>query len=145
MSGEKKQTLKLKIEPEVNYKLVGISSHENDYRLVWAVNNQLNLKFVRTDNLVVFDTKLKTDLEFSRFTYYDENLYLKYNLTSNRCPDGYLLPEMRTLDFILQITGEISAQDMEDLIGRLRKTDIISTAFVLSPEKIKKIEKLFAE
>jgi hypothetical protein len=145
MPGEKKQTLKLKIEPEDNFKLIGISSHENDYRLVWAVNNHLQLRFVRTENLVVFDARLKADLEFSRFTYYEENLYLKYCLTSNRCPDGFLLPEMRTLDFILQITGEINRKEFDTLIAELRKIDIVSTAFALAPDKIKKIEKLFAE
>ena len=90
---EKKKILKLKIEEHNNFKLIGISSHENDYRLVWSINECLKLQFIRIENLVIHNQKLKEDLEFSRFIYHDEDRYLNYYLISNRCPNGFLSPK----------------------------------------------------
>jgi len=141
----KKQTLKLKVDDDIRFRLLGISCHENDYRLVWAVNNQLKWSFVRADNLVVHNQKLKTDLEFSRFTFTDDSRYMTYNLISNRCPDGFLFPEIRNFDFLLHITGEINISDMEILIKQYRKIDIISAVFTIEPNQIRNIHQVSFE
>ena len=33
-----KKVHKLKIDTQFPFQIIGISSHENDYRLIWAVN-----------------------------------------------------------------------------------------------------------
>lgn len=140
-----KKTLKLKVEEDFNYRLIGISSHENDYRLVWAINNQLKMKFVRIGNLIMHNKKQGADLEFSRFFYEDEDRYLKYFLFSNRCPDGILFPEIRNMDFIIQIIGELAEDDFSRIIKEVKSITIISALFVLQPNKIKNIGQLFHE
>jgi hypothetical protein len=142
---KKKQTLKLKIDEGVNYKLIGISSHENDYRLVWSINNQLKMQFVRIENLVVHNRKLKADLEFSRFTYHDEERCMKYYLVSNRCPDGFLFPEIKNFDFLLQIVGEFADKETQALSRKIKTVDVISASFVLQPDKLKGIGKILQE
>ncbi len=140
-----KKTLRLKVETDHNYRLIGLSSHENDYRLVWAVNNQLKMKFVRIDNLIMHNKKHGSDLEFSRFFYEDEERYLKYYLFSNRCPDGILFPEIRNMDFILQIIGEMTEDNFNQLLKEIKSVSIISAPFVLHPQKIKNAGQLFHE
>ncbi|MFO7371360.1 MAG: IPExxxVDY family protein [Bacteroidales bacterium] len=140
-----KKTLKLKVEEDFNYRLIGISSHENDYRLVWAINNQLKMKFVRIGNLIMHNKKQGADLEFSRFFFEDEDRYLKYYLFSNRCPDGILFPEIRNMDFIIQIIGELTEDDFNLIIKEVKSITIISALFVLQPGKIKNIGQLFHE
>jgi hypothetical protein len=142
---EKKQTLKLKVNESVNYRLIGISSHENDYRLVWAVNNELKMQFVKTENLTVHNLKLKTSLEFSRYTCHDEERYLKYYLISNRCPDGFLFPDIKNIDFLVQIFGEMSDNDIQDLVKRVKKVTIVSAVFLLQPSTIKGITKILTD
>jgi hypothetical protein len=142
---ERKRTLKLKIEDRLNYKLIGISSHENDYRLVWSINNQLKMQFVRIENLLIPDEKLKVDMEFSRYIYNDEDRYLKYYLISNRCPDGYLFPEFRKLDFLLPIVGEIHNSILEEMVREYRKIEIVSAVFIIKPEQIRNIEKIMLD
>jgi len=142
---EKKITLKLKIGEQVYYKLIGISSHENDYRLVWSMNKQLKMQFVRVDNLTIHSQKLNIDLEFSCFSYHNEDRYLKYHLISNRCPDGFLFPEIKNFDFLLQISGEINNEEIQEINRKIKEVDIISAAFILPPKKIKGIEKILPE
>lgn len=142
---EKKKTLKLKIEDHINFKIIGISSHENDYRLVWSINEMLKIQFVRIENLVLHNQKLKEDLEFSRFVYHDEDRYLKYFLISNRCPNGFLFSEVKNLDFVLQILGVINETALTATIKKLQSVPVVAAAFMLQPETIKGIGNILAE
>jgi hypothetical protein len=138
----KKKTLKLKIEENADYRMIGISSHENDYRLVWAINNQMKMQFVRIDNLVIIDEKSKLEMEFSRYLCPDEGRYLKYYLISNRCPNGYLFPELRNLDFLLQVVGDTDHTVLEEMAKSFRKIEIVSAVFTIRPEQIRNIERI---
>lgn len=139
---DKKKKLKLKVDHEYRYRLLGISCHENDYRLVWAINSQMKMQFVRTGNQIIHNQKLNQDLEFSRYTYRDEDKYLTYNLVSNRCPDGFLLPELSKIDYLLQIIGDTDVSGTEGLMKSLRKIEIISAVFQVQPGKIKNPDRI---
>jgi hypothetical protein len=142
---DKKKTLKLKIESKINFKVIGISSHENDYRLVWSINEKLRLQFLRIDNLVIHHQKLKEDLEFSRYLFDDSDRYVKYFLINNHNPDGYLFPELKNLDFLIQIIGEMNDTELKAFEKKLKTVDVVSTAFILQPEKIKGIGDILVE
>ena len=138
---EKKKIVKLQISESNGFVLIGISSHENDYRLVWAMNNAFSFQFARIENLVIFNQKLNTDLEFSRFIFADEDKYLTYHLISNRCPDGFLFPEIKNLDYLLQITGEMDSKHLSIILKELKKVGIISAAFMIDPKQLKDAER----
>jgi hypothetical protein len=139
---ERKKTIRLHLDEDIKFILFGISSHENDYRLVWAINNQLNMQFSRTENLVIHQSKLKRDLEFSRYVYTDEDKYLKYCLISNRCPDGFLFPELKNLDFLIKIVGESNEALVRKAAILFRKIDIVSAIYKIEPQSLKDIEKI---
>jgi hypothetical protein len=134
---EKKKIVRLQIRETNSFTLVGISSHENDYRLVWAMNNAFSFQFTRIENLVIFNQKLSTDLEFSRFIFTDEDKYLTYHLISNRCPDGFLFPEIKNLDYLLQITGEMDTKHLALILKELKKVGIVSATFMIDPKHLK--------
>lgn len=134
----KKKVHKLKIEDTGSYKLLGISSHENDYRLSWAVNRKLGLNFRKIDNLQVQHNKNSDRLEFSVFQSVLEEKMLKMNLISNRCPDGFLIREMKNIDFLLQIFGETSGNYLEQITAMLKTIDIVSAVFEISHSNLKK-------
>jgi hypothetical protein len=135
----KKKILKLKIEEPVHFRLIGISSHENDYRLVWAINDKLKLQFTRIENLVIHRTKTGEDLEFSRYLFNDEDRYLKLFLISNHCPDRILFPEIKNFDFLLQIVGEINEAEVKEMVKKMKTVPVVSAVYILQPEKIKGI------
>lgn len=119
------------------FKLLGISSHENDYRLSWALNSKLGLKFSKTDNLNVPTVRNTESRSFSVFQSVDEDRLLKMNLISNRCPDGFLIREMKNIDFLLQIFGEISKSEIERVIIKLKAIEFVSMVFEIEPGKLK--------
>jgi len=137
---EKKKVVKLQIGEPNGYTLIGISSHENDYRLVWAINTAFSFGFSRIENLVIFNHKLNADLEFSRFIHTDEDKYLTYHLISNRCADGFLFPEIRNLDYLLQISGEMNSKHLTMILKELKKVDNVSATFMIDPKLLKDAE-----
>lgn len=138
----RKKSLKLDVSPDPNFALIGISSHENDYRLVWAINNKLKFNFIRTDNLVLRLPRTADDLEFGRFRYMDEERLLTFYLVSNRCPDGFLFPEIRNMDFLIQVLGEMDSMSFKELVRSLKGIDIISGAYVIDHRSLRGINRI---
>jgi len=138
----KKINLKPSPGDEKKLVLIGISSHENDYRLVWAINKALKFNFIRSENLSVHLLKYDHIAEFSRYVYNDEERFIKFFLISNRCPDNILFPEIKNIDFIIHVNGELFDNSLVDLLKSLRKVSVISGAYLLDPSKMKGLDRI---
>jgi hypothetical protein len=137
-----KKVHKLSEKEDYPFKLAGISSAENDYRLSWSLNQFLGINMVRIDNLEIYHKRLDDKQFFSQFEYFDEETLLQYRLVSNRSVNGYLLEEMTNLDYLLQISGDLDEGWMEDLIAKMNRIDGIILAFPLDPTTLKSRKKL---
>ena len=133
---------KLIVEDDFHFFLVVISSHENDYRLSWAINTHLKMALKRADNLQIHNPRIKQDQEFSLYQFTDLETVLHYNLIANRCDNGFLLEEMKNIDYVLKIMGDASKNFPEQLVNKLKKIDIITTAFEIDPSELKSRKKL---
>jgi len=136
-----KKVHKLKIDTRFPFLTVGISCHENDYRLIWAVNSKLNTAFVKIED---FNDCSETGAEklFSRYFFEDADRYLSFYILSNRCDNGYLVPEYRKVDYFLFLKGDTEAGFAEALVAKLKQVEILSTAFVIENKTIRSIKKL---
>jgi hypothetical protein len=137
-----KKIHKLTEKEHYPFRLAGISSAENDYRLCWSLNQTLGIKLVKISNLEIYHKRLDGQQEFSQFEYFDEESMLQYRLISNRSLNGYLLEEMTNLDYLLQITGDLNEGWMESLIQKINGMEGIILAFPLDPGKLKSRKKL---
>ena len=106
----------------VTFSIIGISSHENDYRLSWSINEQLGLVFTRSDNVVT-----SAGNEFSCYIHEGDNQMLL--LISNRCDNGFLLEKYKNIDFILKFDTELNDTATAAWISDLKKAPLISAAF----------------
>jgi hypothetical protein len=136
-----KKVHKLKINVQFPFKTIGISSHENDYRLIWAINAKWNTPFVKIADIEVIDNK-GSENKFSRYFFEDEDKCVSFYIISNRCDNGYMVPEYRMVDYLLFLKGEIEPGFPEEMIRKLKQVDIISTAFLIDNKTIKSIKKL---
>ncbi|NJK87060.1 MAG: IPExxxVDY family protein [Bacteroidales bacterium] len=127
-----KKVHKLTLQENEDFYLIGISSHENDYRLSWAINNLFGFKFIRTENLRNLNEKLSIEQEFSVYSYFNADEPVRYYLTSNRCDNGFLLSNYKNIDFLLVIIGEYNLEQINELISVLKKEPIITAAFLIS-------------
>jgi len=118
----KRKVVKLMDTSPVVFTIIGISSHENDYRLSWSINEQLRLAFAQGDSIV-------TDAgnEFTCFVHEDDLQRLL--LISNRCDNGFLLDKYKNFDFILKINAELTDAEMTEWLRNLKKVSLVSVAF----------------
>ncbi|MBN1416776.1 MAG: IPExxxVDY family protein [Bacteroidales bacterium] len=136
-----KKVHKLKIDTQFPFSTIGISSHENDYRLIWAINAKLNTKFAKINDFNVY-YGADTCNAFSRYFFEDEDSRISFYILSNRCDNGYLVPEYRVVDYFLFLKGEIESSLEEEIIHKLKQVNIIATAFAINNKTIKSIKKI---
>lgn len=128
---------------EENYCLLGISSDEPDYKLCWLINDHLRMSFLKTDNLHVFHKKLNKDQEFSLFQYDDENAMLVYRIIANRSDTGNFLNELKNIDYLLHIQGDLIQDDISVLIRNLNALDAIRMCVPVDLGKLKEKDRLY--
>jgi len=129
--------LTLDFEPEFDFLLIGISCHLKDYRFVWNLNHHLNYQLKREDDLSMIVDKLKTKSLFSIFSYEDEENHIHYSLIANRGDAGILIPELKTVDYLLQIRGPLEDEELEQEVERLKNVPNVLTAFSIDPTTLK--------
>jgi hypothetical protein len=137
-----KSVHKLSSPAEPVLSIIGIASHENDYRISWALNNALGFNFVKTDNLKSFHKKFNEFQEFSMYLSFSDDLSPVYKLISNRCDNGFLLEELRTIDYLLIIENSDKLTNINDVVLQLKSIPFIATAFILNPSSVKSINRL---
>jgi hypothetical protein len=99
--------------------IIGISSHENDYRLSWCLNQQLGLNFVQSGNFTA-----KTGEKFTCFSHQDEEQ--AFCVISNRCDNGFLMKKYKNFDFLLKFERELDEAELAGWLQNLKKIPLIS-------------------
>lgn len=95
----KKRTHKLDFKPDYDFLLFGLVSDEHDYRLAWLINRTMEWDLKRTENLKIEHPGESLTQEFAHYTFADEKTHITYRLIGNRGENGYLLEELKNVDF----------------------------------------------
>lgn len=128
-----KKVYKLKgLQPE-SFRVICIASHQNHYRLSWALNKALNVHFKKSDDLVIKLNKAKVDQRFFKYSFLKETIPATFHLISNKSEQGFLLKELPNIDYFLKVVGEVEEQYFTDVINKIKNLDIVITAFELKP------------
>ena len=122
----------LEEEYEYDFDLYGISSHEKDYRICWAINNLLGLSLERTaENIeVIFNQQEKQNSQFPVFKFERDDVLETYYLIGNKYENYHLIEEQKHVDFFLMIKSSY-LMSSNDVIDKLK--DI---PFVLAVNKV---------
>ena len=99
---------KLDMAIEEDYCLLGVVSDEPDYKLCWLINQSLGTNFEKQDDLRLYHKKRNEDQEFSHFLFEDEEAMITFRIIKNRSDNGYYLEELKNLDYLIHIQGEIN-------------------------------------
>lgn len=140
-----KKRLKLDYKQEYNFLLFGISTSEKDYRLIWNLNNTLNLLLSKTEDHQAYHKKADGDQFFSCFLYMDNKTMLEYKMISNKSENGILIDELKNIDFFLIMKGEYSDEYPNLLRQKILKMENIQAVFLIDPENLKNKDRLIYE
>lgn len=134
---------KLSVAIDEDFCLLGVASDEPDYKLCWLINQQMDTSFARVDDLVVYNSKLNEQQEVALFVYHDENKMVTYRLIGNRLSTGYFLSDLKNIDYLLHIQGEIVTNEIDNFISRVVKAPGVRFCVPVNLQKIRERERLY--
>lgn len=128
---------KLEIEYDYDFVLIGICSHEKDYRICWAINQKLDFDLKKTEDLEIKEKKQAEPSLFSMYVHENPEEYVEYYVIANRGANGMLVPEQKQADYFLMIRGTITDGQVESIIKQLREISMVLTAYEIDPTQLK--------
>lgn len=136
----KKLTLNIEEDFELDFDLIGISCHEKDFRLCYEFNKCLEIDLYRIKDLEIVVKNSKGN--YSLFEYNDEENRINYYLISNRSEKGTLIPEHKSIDFLLQLKGVTGDGFVEELITKICSISSVLTAYKIEVDSLKSKQNL---
>ena len=137
-----KQASNLLTATEADFNLIGIASHENDYRLAWAINSSLNIALAKSTDVVVFHDKYKHDISLSFYTQEFQDQGYSIKLFANRGDNFFLLEDYKNIDYFIKLEGDSSEKRVNGIVSALKNIDIVMGVYVIDLKKIKKIQRI---
>lgn len=116
----------LDLEPDYDFRLIGISCHARDYRMAWLLNKNLGFTLERMEDLEV-PHKGGMSLH-SIYTSFNEDDRIHIHLIANRSEKGYLIPERAQLDYLLKIelADHLDTADLQKDLKRIQQVQLVS-------------------
>ncbi|SEN80309.1 hypothetical protein SAMN05216436_12241 [bacterium A37T11] len=134
--------LTLKLELDLDFKLLGITCQLKDYRLCYHINKFTGLQLAKTEDHEV-DYLNKQILFFSRYIFIPPMAETEYYLLANRgINGGFLIPEMRGADYFFLIRNFIDDENFATLHHAISGIKDVLTATEIEPHKLKSKENL---
>ncbi len=133
---------KLAMAIEEDYCLLGLVSDEPDYRLCWMINQHLGLDFRKTDDLVLMHKKLGLEQQFSIFTCEQERTMITYRIIRNQAETGYFLEELKNLDYLIHIQGDIISTQIDLFLKATNALTAVRFCVPVDLQNIKNRERL---
>ena len=131
--------LHLDMEIECDFDLLGMGSHVGSHRMAWELNRIFgwNLEFDRE-----IDSKIKNiETRHIVLRYCNEEEGLDIALILNRVPEGVLASGASSLDYLLRLGHGVL--ESEDVINRIRNSNLVTLVTFLNPEKSGALEAMF--
>ncbi len=132
--------LKLISSSDVDFTLIGIASHLKDYRLIWSINEILDLKFVKKLDLRAFNDKLKEMLTYPLYFYDQPDLFKSWYFIGNYNEKAFLIPEQKQTHFFILVKGSLSPEFLSGLSKMVKKVKNILTVHHIPIKSIKNME-----
>lgn len=137
--------LKLDSSFDKDYTLIGIVSHHRDYRLIWSVNEKLQLHLVKLDNLKVFNDRKGETQEYSLYHYNEPQTFKTYYFIANQGEQGLLFPEQRQTNFFLLIKGNVSEEMKTEIVKQIYTIGIILTVHSIPLSSVKNVDNFLSD
>lgn len=132
----------LKFELDLDFVLVAITTQLKDYMFCFKTNKQLGTDFCKITDLELSFNADEEPFYFSRYFYLMPESETELYIIANKGTEGFLVPEMKKVDFFLLIQNYIDEDDLKAIISGLNKIPEVLVAAEVDPKKLKSKENL---
>ncbi len=133
---------KLDMAIEEDFCLLGVVSDEPDYKLCWLINHALSMNFEKQDDLLLYHKKKQEEQDFSLFLFEDEEAMITFRIIKNRTDKGYYLEEVKNLDYLIHIQGEINTMKISNFMLSIGGLDPVRMCVPCDLSRIKSLDRL---
>lgn len=131
----------LDLEDDFNFDLIGLCSHQGDYRVCWSINEKIGLRLTKSiEPFMVSGKKGVVNSSHSLYEWEDENNSVVYYFIQNKNKGKFLVPEKSQIDFFL-VVQEAGVVDLDELLKQLKQIPSILTAISFDPYDLKSANK----
>jgi hypothetical protein len=131
----------LSIENEIDFDMIGISCHHQDYRLAWGINDGLGLQLNKSEENFIPEVRRGRGTEHSFYEYYSEETMGEYFLIKNRSGNKYLVPEQPNMDYFLFVRETMPIEPTE-WTRKLTGLQNVLAAYAFDPEVIDSVKNI---
>jgi hypothetical protein len=128
--------VKLNIEQNTDYILLGLVSAEPDYKLSLSLNKKFRIS-LKNISPIRLAGDAGSELAFSRFSNNDDSPEHVFNLISNRSGKNFLLNKLKNIDYLLQILISEKEVNLNDITSFLKEIDTVTAVFNIDINTIK--------
>lgn len=132
----------IKFELDLDFVLVAITTQLKDYMFCFKINKQLGTDFYKIADLELPFNNYEDPFYFSRYSYLMPDTGAELYILANKGTEGFLVPEMKKVDFFLLIWNYIDDDDLKALISGLNRIPEVLVAAEVDPKKLKSKENL---
>ncbi len=132
----------LKFELDLDFVLVAITAQLKDYVFCHKINKQLATDFCKVTDLELLFNADEDFFYFSRYFYLMPETGTEFYILANKGTEGFLVPEMKKVDFFLLIRNYIDMDELKAVISGINKIPDVLVAAEVDPKKLKSKENL---
>ena len=132
----------LKYIPKYEFELLAMLTSSSLYQLIYLLNEEMNLVFSVDESLKISQNKLSKEQEFCVYTCENDSGLIVIRLICNKSSNGFLIEELRNIDYLMHISGEDSTSFTNQLLSSLKQSSVIQGVFAINPEDLASKQKL---
>jgi hypothetical protein len=133
---QKVTRVKLKINQNNDFILLGLVSADPDYKLSLILNKKFRISLKNISPVKLTDNN-GSELSFSRFSDTSGSPDVILNLISNRSGKHFLLKKLKNVDYIFQIQDTDIENNINLITSSLREIDTVTAVFNIDMKTIK--------
>ena len=124
---------KIPLRNNDSFSLLAICAAESDTRMAWLLNRTLHVDFINKEDLhgAEVDGHRRA---FAVFEAEDEVQELHYTLITIRQESEVLIKEYANVDYLLKLSRELNAEELQSLRAQIRATPSVTACFDISSD-----------
>ncbi|MEZ5070178.1 MAG: IPExxxVDY family protein [Bacteroidales bacterium] len=135
--------IRLNLAMEEDFCLLGLTSDVPDYKLAWLINRGLHMHFEKEEDLLLLHKKTGSEQRISHFSCSDADAWLTYRILNNRACVGHFLEEMKNLDYLIHIQGELDETKIRHFLQEINALPEVRFCVPVELGRIRDRERLF--
>lgn len=132
---ERKKKFKLDLGGKSQSWLLGILTDETDFKLSWLINQSLQIKLSRDEDLTWLSNSLPNPLAFPVYA----DLTSKFGpvrLLKNRTLEGLWIKGYKQVDYLFIVMNKENPVSQQKILEKLQNTNGIRGVYILDPEPL---------